>query len=254
MRYPAAEWRPTSKHGYGNDDAHLNKGVVVHSMEGSITAAFGELDNPNRQASWTFSLAKSGQVYQHVDTANIAWTNGSYNANKRFWGIECEGKAGEPVTGAQLDALVALLAWLFDTHGLTSFVRRETLWEHNEMTAYGAAATACPSGRIPWPAIIAALNEEEIDMQQLQELAQRVTFLEHDKLGHVEFIRFDGQPEVYRVGGNTLEHVESQLALNAQADEADVTTVKVVKKGTAEWTAYKAMAAFYRTIPARMTG
>lgn len=131
-------------------------------MEGSLAAAFGELDNPNRAASWTFSVAKNGDVYQHVDTDNIAWTNGSRNANKKFWGIEHEGKAGEPLTPAQEFATTCLMEWLLSEHGLTP-QRHLTLWEHNEMTAYGAAATACPSGRIPWNTIIPAIEEDQED-------------------------------------------------------------------------------------------
>ena len=158
MKYPGATWRPCPKHGYGNDDTHLHEGLVAHSMEGSLVAAFGELDNPNREASWTFSVAKDGRVYQHVDTDDIAWTNGSRNANKKFWGIEHEGVAGEPLTDAQRAATTALMRWLLSTYTLTP-VRGVTLWEHNEMTAFGASPTVCPSGRIPWNEIIPALEE-----------------------------------------------------------------------------------------------
>lgn len=170
MRYPAAIWRECPKHGYGNDDTHLHEGIVAHSMEGSLAAAFGELDNPNRAASWTFSVAKDGKVYQHVDTDNIAWTNGSRNANKKFWGIEHEGVAGEPLTDAQRTATTALMGWLLSSYGLTP-IRLVTLWEHREMMAYGAAATACPSGRIPWQAIIAGITQpQEDDMAGTEQL------------------------------------------------------------------------------------
>src|SRR2546427_10675753 len=36
---------------------------------------------------------------------------------------------------------------------------KATLFEHNQMTRYGASPTACPSGRIPWAEIIPALEE-----------------------------------------------------------------------------------------------
>jgi hypothetical protein len=163
VKYPNAIWRPCPKHGYGNDDTHLHEGICAHSMEGSLAAAFGELDNPNREASWTFSVAKNGDVYQHVDTDNIAWTNGSRNANKKFWGIEHEGIAGEPLTPAQEFATTALMEWLLSTYGLMP-KRGVTLWEHNEMTAFGATPTACPSNRIPWNTIIPALEEDTMGM------------------------------------------------------------------------------------------
>ena len=157
-RYPPAVWHGTDKHGYGGDDSHLGQGICAHSMEGSLAAAFGRLDNPDEDASWHFSVAKDGSVYQHVDTSNIAWANGSYDANRRFWCIEHEGVAGEPLTPQQLTETTVLMAWLLEQGGLMP-VRQQTLWEHNEMTAFGASPTACPSGRIPWAEIIPALEE-----------------------------------------------------------------------------------------------
>lgn len=157
MRYPPAIWYPTNKHGYANDDTLRKEGIVAHSMEGSLAAAFGELDKPSRQASWHFSVAKSGDVFQHIDTDNISYASGSYDANKRFWSIEHEGFAGEPLTAAQTEASADLMRWLLSLAGLPA-LRRQTLWEHNEMTAYGAAPTACPSDRIPWTEIIAEIK------------------------------------------------------------------------------------------------
>ena len=158
MRYPEAISRPSDKHGYRGDDAILGLGIVGHSMEGSLAAAFGELDRADRQASWPFSVAKDGRVYQHINTLQISYASGSYEANKRFWSIEHEGVASEPLTGPQLAATIALMGWLLSKHNLKP-VRKETLWEHREMTAYGASPTACPSGRIPWPVIITELQE-----------------------------------------------------------------------------------------------
>ena len=186
MRYPQAIWRPTPKMGYmvnaafGFDNTHLQQGMVFHSMEGSLAGAFGELDNPSRQASWTFSVAKDGTVYQHVDTANIAWTNGSYDANKRFWGVENEGRAGEPLTEPQYQALLSLVRWIYPAHRLP-FIRQQTAWEHNEMTRFGSAPTACPSGRIPWGRLLSDFGleadmtpEESARLQRLEEGQARI--------------------------------------------------------------------------------
>lgn len=167
-RYPMATWRPTSKHGYENTDFHLHQGLVIHSAEGSLAGLFSVLDG-SRQASWHFSVAQDGRVFQHVDTANIAWTNGSQDSNTRFWGIECEGggpgNSSEPLTELQYQALVRVVRWLWGTHGLTGYIRQQTLWEHNEMTRFGAASTSCPSGRIPWQRLIADLEEDMTDEQ-----------------------------------------------------------------------------------------
>lgn len=165
MRYPVAIWRPTDKHGYPNSYTHLQNGVVIHSAEGSLAGALSVLDGP-RQASWHFFITKTGEVYQHVDTDNIAWTNGGFDANRLFWGIECEGVEGEPLTEPQFDALVGVLRWLWDVHQVGAPVRQETMWEHNEMTQFGSAPTSCPSGRIPWERLISELKPiEEEDMK-----------------------------------------------------------------------------------------
>ena len=167
MRYPDAIWRGTDKHGYPNSYAHLQNGVVIHSMEGSLQAGFGVLDGP-RQASWHFSISQAGEVYQHVDTGNIAWTNGGFDANRLFWGIECEGVEGESLTEPQFDALLGVVRWLWDVHDVGAFVRQETAFEHNEMVQFGSAPTACPSGRIPWERLISELEGEPIEEDDMK--------------------------------------------------------------------------------------
>lgn len=162
MNYPPAIQRRSPKHGYGNDDQLRREGICAHSMEGPLAAAFGELDRPDRQASWHFSVAKDGKVYQHLDTEHISYASGSYNANKRFWSIEQEGYAGEPFTGPQLASTIPLVRWLLNLANLPP-IRMTSLFEHNEMTAYGADPTACPSGRWPWPVIITELGDVEED-------------------------------------------------------------------------------------------
>lgn len=156
-RYPPAIWRPCPKHGYRHDDTLREEGIVGHSMEGSLAAAFGELDRLDRDASWHFSVAKDGDVYQHLDTGNISYASGSYDANRRFWSIEHEGVAGEPLTAPQTEATADLMGWLLAIKGLPA-IRHQTMWEHREMVAYGASPTACPSGRIPWTEIIAEIE------------------------------------------------------------------------------------------------
>lgn len=180
-------------------------------MEGSLAAAFAELDNPNRQASWHFSVVKDGRVYQHVDTDNISWASGSQNANTRFWGIEHEGVVGQPLTPAQTAATTALMGWLLALKNLPA-VRNSTLWEHREMTAYGSAPTACPSSRIPWAVIIKALKESE-DMPRL--------------------VKKQGKNHVYVVTGAHLESVVS--AARAAALGYDLAKVEELPTNHAIW-------------------
>ena len=168
-RCPDALWRPTDKHGYPGNDTHLHQGLVIHSAEGSLAGMFSVLDG-SRQASWHLSVAQDGRRYQHVDTGRIAWTNGSQLANEKFWGIECEGRG--PLTEPQYQSLVGVVRWLWDAHGLARYERQQTLWEHNEMTRFGAAPTACPSGRIPWTRLIADLEDDMTpeDMRKVQDM------------------------------------------------------------------------------------
>ena len=161
MRYPGATWYPTTKHGYfGLGDSCLRLGVVMHSMEGDLATALGMLDDPEVAKSWHFSVAADGAVFQHIDTDGISWASGGFGANQRFWSIEHEGWAGESLTDAQYAASAALVGWLLEMHGLAP-VRGETLWEHNEMTRFGSAPTACPSGRIPWGRLLADLTKDQ---------------------------------------------------------------------------------------------
>ena len=129
---------------------------MIHSAEGSAAGLQSVVDGP-REASWHFEVHKDGKIIQRVDTANIAWTNGSFESNKKFWGIENEGVTGEALTKPQFEALAKLVKWLL---GPLPHVRGQTLHEHNEMTAYGSLPTSCPNGRIPWRSLIAAMEDD----------------------------------------------------------------------------------------------
>lgn len=217
-RYSEAIWRPTEKHGYGSDDRHLKAGLVIHSMEGSLRAGFGVLDGP-RQASWHFSIPKTGTpIYQHVDTDEIAWTNGSHESNRRFWGIECEGRAGEALTEPQYQALLQVVRWLWATHQVGAIIRQATLWEHNEMTLFGATPTSCPSGRIPWALIISALAGQEDDMTDAEKaafeaLTNRVSKLEGRAHDQAVFVRSVSDETVFALAGGFLFSVRDMATL-----------------------------------------
>ena len=160
--YPNAiqEPGPIDKQGYPGLAFNACRGVVCHSMVGSYAAAKGELMNPNRRASWHFSVNKDGSVRQHYDSKAVTWHCGSTRYNGILIGIEHEGGLNpynEPLTVPQRDASVALVQWLSLEHGFP-MVRRVGLREHNEV-APPSDATACPSGRIPW-----AYYTEEEDM------------------------------------------------------------------------------------------
>ena len=149
--YPAAERLPgpASKSGYPNKGARESKGVVVHSAEGWRTAMEAQLIHPSIAKSWHFSVYLDGHVQQHYPLEAMTW-HAKTPANYNYVGIECEGLAGTPVAGAQLESLIKLLKWQREQEGWTETARGVTLFEHNEFVA-----TLCPSGRIPWERILA---------------------------------------------------------------------------------------------------
>jgi len=150
---------PPQKQGYGNVKTRVMEGIVGHSMEGSLAAALGELNNPNRQASWTFSNPKAGPLLQHYPLEAITWASGSQQANIKFLAIESEGVAGELLNPNQVKNMQDLM------NAITmKWERKATVFEHKEMTAYGSAPTACPSNRYPWTQIIGGLDMTKEEM------------------------------------------------------------------------------------------
>jgi N-acetyl-anhydromuramyl-L-alanine amidase AmpD len=137
-------------------------------MEGSLSAALGELDKLDRRASWHFSNPKSGPLLQHYETELPTWHAG-YEANCAYIGIEHEGVTGQPLTEVQIANDVALLRWLAQQEGWPGFVRKVSLWEHNEFMA-----TACPSGRIPWARIIEELEDTMSEAEKAELYVLRV--------------------------------------------------------------------------------
>jgi N-acetyl-anhydromuramyl-L-alanine amidase AmpD len=151
--YPQSIWRPGPPN-KTNGGVNTCRGVVLHSMVGSLAAALGELDKPARRASWHYSVTQAGKILAHYPDRAQTWHAGS-NYNNTTIGIEHEGGLNpfnEPLTPVQLGASVALVNWLSAAHGFP-MVRKVGLWEHNEVSG---SPTACPSGRIPWAAYAAS--------------------------------------------------------------------------------------------------
>lgn len=122
--------------GYHNGFTHEPELLVWHITEG--TNSLGWLCNPASGASANYLIARNGHIYELVSPLESAWCNGDVkdpdlanpviaaidaegcNYNQRTISIECEGfsthwAAGALVTPQQVDALVALSAWLCDT-------------------------------------------------------------------------------------------------------------------------------------------
>lgn len=169
--------RPGSlaKTGYAGINSRLAsqvEGEVKHSAEGHLEALLGELDRPSRQASWHFSVAKSGVVYQHYPIfgeGSVTWHCGlpgdrsfdtSFIGNITLVGEEYEGggpnSPGEPLTESQYAASLRLsrdIRALCPHVGASPPALRRSLWEHNWLSS-----TSCPSGRIPWDRLVQDLT------------------------------------------------------------------------------------------------
>ncbi len=178
MRYSEATWIPSPNFGYPrgthgqlktNIDKADKSGEFWHSQQGRQAVSIGMFQDPALEVSAQFLIPKVGKPVQMVDSNDAAWHTGNYLANLHFHGFEFEGgppgNLREPLTTSQIAWGVKITHWLRQVHGTpTRYVRKDTLWEHNEVRA-----TACPSGRIPWVKVIGLLEieEEEEDMAKL---------------------------------------------------------------------------------------
>ena len=117
-RYAKAAWKPLSRN-YTKRVSTKNC-VILHSAASNGSSLKGWFDNPRASASSHFYVRKDGVVEQYVDTAYISWANMA--ANSRSVTIEtagcAPGAANEPWTTAQFNALVGLVKWICETHGI----------------------------------------------------------------------------------------------------------------------------------------
>ncbi len=152
------------------------QGVVYHSAVGSIEGVIKVVLAPKEKQgknprSVTAVVGYDGRFVQFYPITASAWANGSHLANRLFVGVEHEGgKPGnesEPLTPEQFAVDVRILQDLAAWKNVgPDYWRRPAapddgnagLYEHREMVHFGAAATACPSGRIPWDEILAVLQ------------------------------------------------------------------------------------------------
>ena len=141
-------------------------GLAAHSAEGFEAGMYGELDKESRRASWHFSNLKDGRLVQHYSLFDQTWTSGAAWPNNNLVGMESEGIAGQALTAEQLANVVRLLQELAAFTHRPNLIRNPERWgdadlllvEHCEAVRWGADATACPSGRYPWPEIITRVS------------------------------------------------------------------------------------------------
>lgn len=162
---------PARKQGYpGVAGRTLSQieGEVKHSMEGYLAGALGVLDNLSRQASWHFSIPKSGPPLQHFPLEAIAWHAGlpgdrrvdtSLIGNLTLVGEEHEDYPDNRLNENQIhwSTRISKAVRQVSPHvAAAPPTLRVNLWEHRWLSA-----TSCPSGLIPWAEIIQRVTEEE---------------------------------------------------------------------------------------------
>ena len=162
-------------------------GVVMHSMEGWWAGSLAVLRNVRRKAdgsfpgSWHFSNLREPDrngisLYEHYPIDMIVWH--ARHSNRRYVGVEHEGKVGQALTELQISNDVGLVRWLKEVceWGDLSRARPEgNMVEHQEVGIEHGYATACPSRRIPWIKIMVRAEKED-DVELLKQLEQNANF------------------------------------------------------------------------------
>lgn len=117
--YPGAVVRLLNP-GYSGYNAMAEYNRVNLHVAAGTGSLYGFFNQPNK-ASSHFWVSYQGTVEQYVDTARAA--EADLDGNDATISIETEGGTGpnadsDPWTPAQIDALVALVRWIMDTHGI----------------------------------------------------------------------------------------------------------------------------------------
>lgn len=81
-------------------------GIILHIMDGTLSGTDAWFHNPHAQASSHFGVGRGGKVIQWVDEMDTAWTEAS--GNPFYLSIECEGKGGDSLSPAQLNAIARI--------------------------------------------------------------------------------------------------------------------------------------------------
>ncbi|MFF9554604.1 N-acetylmuramoyl-L-alanine amidase [Streptomyces albus] len=178
---PGAAWRPIPTN-YTRSGQSSVRGVVVHIMAGTLAGTDSWFRNPKARASSHFGTGRAGALYQWVDTADRAWAQAA--GNTAWLSVENEGKAGDTLTTAQLDANARVLAWAHKKYGVPLKVATSTSDRGLAYHALGGSAwgghTSCPGARIvaQLPDIVARAKKlvgepdsEELDMDKDQVFA-----------------------------------------------------------------------------------
>jgi hypothetical protein len=119
-----AQFMPITKNfNQGRTQAPV-KGLIIHITDGappkkgmakappSLEGVWGWFCNPAAKASANFCIAKDGEIWQFVDTANRAWSVDGDTIDARWVSVENIALPGEQLTTDQIDRCAMLFSWL----------------------------------------------------------------------------------------------------------------------------------------------
>lgn len=160
-RYPGALWKPLPPGNFRTTGAvRPPYGMVLHIAQGDSIDGVWNWQAGLHKVSSYFIVGKDGTVWQPVDLAHVAWTEGT--GNEEWIGVEHCGWAGQPLTDAQVAATAGILAWLHTEHGVPlqstdDPVNGRGLGWHGMGAAAWGGHTGCPGEPIKAqrPAILA---------------------------------------------------------------------------------------------------
>ncbi|MDN5380738.1 peptidoglycan-binding protein [Streptomyces sp. LB8] len=148
-RMPGAKWRPIPVN-YTPGGQRSVRGVVVHIMDGSYEGTDSWFRNSKARASSHFGTSRDGELCQWVDTADRAWAQAGGNSD--WLSVENEGRGGDELTTAQLDANARVLAWAHQKYDVPLKIADGPDDEGLGYHAMGGAAwgghTSCPGSKV----------------------------------------------------------------------------------------------------------
>lgn len=119
-----AKFKPITKNFNNGRMLSPIKGLIIHITDGkspgdgkpkappSLEGVWGWFCNPAANASANFCIAKDGEAWQFVDTANRAWSVDGDTIDSHWISVENIALPGEELTNEQLDRCAMLFSWL----------------------------------------------------------------------------------------------------------------------------------------------
>lgn len=135
---PSVIWKPAATGNFQVGRSAPISRITFHHIVGDAPAAIARFQTPGEQASSTYVIGSTGQIYHMVQDQNTPYTDGNFDSNSRAITIEhAGGHASVPYTPAMYDASKRLCAYLISKYKISDFKR------HRDVSS---KPTACPGG------------------------------------------------------------------------------------------------------------